>query len=445
MRWLTRLFAKEKPPADTSLISPIQNLTRQYPEDGIASPKDLKWILRDADTGLTSRYMELLDTISNDFKVASVLRTRKLAVAGACWHLEPPEGDISDQAKAICDETTDFLKRAPDFTQLKMDQLDAHYRGFASMRLRYEVVEGRIMIVEQEPIESRYFRFDNACTPFITTFDNPEGVPMPPEYLFHVVRDKPGPVTRGGTGRSISKLWLYKGFNLIDLAGYVEKYGQPHIQVLLPPGLVDGAPELERAKDAARSIIADNIGLVPSGVTIEVLESIKQTSTVNDTYLAFMRWLDEGIAIAELGHTLTSGASNVGGLGHGGEAEQAADVKQDIKEYDARSLENHIDTQIILPRNMRQYGKTAPMPRMCIEVQEEDDMVQLATANKLRAETIQILKLAGLDVSVSQVRREFGLEEPEGDDDILKGETPEPLPVAPPPNGKKPQAPNANA
>ncbi len=348
---MVKLF-KGPLPNGPLLISPMQNLSREYPEDGITIAR-YRQILRDADIGLTARYMEWLDLCSTDFKVASVLRTRKLAVAGAPWRVEPPEGDASALGKTVADETADFLRRMPNFTQFKMDLLDAHYRGFATMRLGWAVQEGRQLVVEQDAIESRFLRFHEGSEPYIMTMQDPNGVPLPSEYLFHVVRDKPGPVTRGGTGRSIGKLVFYKGFNLVDTASYIEKYGQPHIQVLLPANITEGSPELERAKSAARSIITDNIGLVPAGVTIEVLESIKQTSTVNDTYLAFMNWLDEGIAQAELGHTLTSGASQVGGLGHGGEADEAADVKQEIKQYDAAGLIHclHIQKETSILKN----------------------------------------------------------------------------------------------
>ncbi len=421
------LAGKPKVPKDSgSLISPVQNLFREYPEDTI-TPVRYRDILHDADIGLTYRYMELLDAASTDAKVASVLRTRKLAVAGADFHVEP--GDESDLAMKIAEETEEFIEAIPNLRQFWMDLLDAHYRGFACIRPVWAVVNGLQKVVDYEPIESRFFRFDNAATPMIVTQNNPQGEPMPPEYLFHVVRDKPGPVTRGGTGRSIGKLWLYKGYNLVDLASYLEKFGQPHVQVKIPLHYVEGSPELERAKSAARSLISDNIGLVPADVTLELLETIKQTSTVNDTYLAFMRWCDEGIAQAELGHSLTSAASNVGGLGHGQEAQQAGEVRQDIKQYDAQGFINQQHSQLIWPRTVRQYGPTAPLPFLCLDVEQPEDQAQVATAQKLRAETIAILKGAGLDVSKRQIYQEFKLEEPDSEDDKLIGSVPAPAPI----------------
>lgn len=417
--------AKAEPAPSPSLISPIQNLFRAYPEDTI-TPTRFKLILKNADIGQTSDLMELLDAAATDYKVGSVLRTRKLSVASAPWSVEP--ADESAGAQRDADEAKAFFDGFVDFTQMKMDLLDAHYRGFAAGRLVREMQDGVETATAWEPIESRFFTFKDAHEPLVTTEDNPEGVPLPPEYLFHVVRDKPGPVTRGGTGRSIAKMWLYKGYFMIDMASYIEKYGQPHVQVTIPADYVEGSVELERAKSAARSLIADHIGLVPEGVVLGLLETIKQTSTVKDTYIAAIQFCDEAIAMAETGHTLTSAGSSVGGLGHGGEAEQAGDVKQEIKEYDARSLADCINRRVLWPRHQRQNGKRPP-PRFCIDVKEPENEVETSTARKLRADTIAVLQKMGLEISETQIREEFDLLKPAAGDAL---EAPKLEPVAVP-------------
>ncbi len=434
MAFWDAVFGTKKTVETLGLIKPMQNLFRTYPEDSI-NPTRFKWLCKQADIGYVSEYMELLDAAANDYKVGSVLRSRKLAVAAADWTVEP--GDDTPAAQEIADETAAFLCAIPNFTQMKMDLLDAHYRGFAAGRAVREMVTddpdypgmAREMVVAWEPLESRFFYFREAHEPLVITQEDPTGVPLPPEYLYHVVRDKPGPVTRGGTGRSIGRMWLYKGYFAIDMASFIEKFGQPHVQVTIPGHYVEGSTELARAKDAAKSLIADHIGLVPEGVAIELLETVKQTSNVKDTYIAAIQFCDEAIAMAELGHTLSSGGSTVGGLGHGGEAQQAGDVKQEIKEYDAGGLQDLLNAQLIWPRHLRQYGPNAPRPSLCIDVEEPEDEVQTSLAQKTRAETLQILSLAGVKLSKKQVYEEFELEEPVGDDDTLEAPKPPPAPM----------------
>jgi phage gp29-like protein len=419
------LFGDKKVKEPAGLISPIQNVFRLYPEDTI-TPARYKLILKSADVGDTAELMELLDAAAADYKVASVLRTRKLSVAAADWEVKP--GEDTDAGQKIADEAREFLESIPGYVQMKMDLLDAHYRGFAAGRLVRVMVDGVERAVCWQPIESRFFRFDKAHDPLVMTEDEPNGIPLPPEYLWHVVRDKPGPVTRGGTGRSIAKMWLYKGYFAIDMASYIEKYGQPHVQVTIPAHYVEGSDELERAKSAARSLIADHIGLVPEGVALELLETIKQTSTVKDTYIAAIQFCDEAIAMAETGHTLTSAGSTVGGLGHGEEARQAGDVKEEIKKYDARGLDETINTQLLWPRHLRMYGPKVPRPRLHTDVDEPENEVETATAQKLRAETRQILAAIGLTQSVAEMREEFDVCAPAGAGDELTA--PEP-PAAP--------------
>lgn len=424
--------AKAKPePQSPGLITPIQNLHREYPEDTI-TPVRFKLILKNADIGNTSELMELLDAAAMDYKVSSTLRTRKLAVAAAPWKFDPV--DDSEAAAADAEAARAWLASFSAFTQMRMDLLDAHFRGFACGRVLHAFADGVEKLTGWEPIESRFFTFKDAHEPLVTTEDNPEGVPLPPEYIFHVVRDKPGPVTRGGTGRGIARMWLYKGYFTIDMASYIEKYGQPHVNVTIPAHYVEGSAELERAKSAARSLIADHIGLVPEGVALELLESIKQTSTVKDTYIAAIQFCDEAIAMAELGHTLSSGGSTVGGLGHGGEAKQAGDVKQEIKAYDAEALADVINEQVIAPWWLRTYGTKRPAPRFCIDVEEPENEVDEANALKLRADTIAVLTKAGLTVSIEQMREEFDLRAPSGAADTLEApEPPAPVTVPPPP------------
>ncbi len=428
-------FSKKEAPRLPPIIDARQNMSRVYPEDTI-TPLRFKQLCKLADQGQTFELMELFDACATDYKVASVLRTLKLSVAAAPSQCKPMMKEPTDQDKAVADEAQDFVDSIPSFIQMKMDLLDAYYRGFAAGRCVYERIEGddlfagqREMITAWQPIESRFFQFREGEYPEVMTLDRGGFIPLPPEYLFFTVRDKPGPVLRGGIGRSIAKMWLYKGYYLIDMASYIEKYGQPHVQVTIPKHYVEGSVELERAKSAARALISDNIGLVPEGVVVELMESIKQTSNVKDVYLAAIQFCDEAIAMAALGHTLTSGASSVGGLGHGGEAQQAADVKQEIKEFVGLVLEEFLNYRILWPRHQRMYGDAVKPPWLCIDVDEPEDQVEIATANKLRAETIQILASAGMEISKEQQYRDFGLDKPTGDD-VMKAPAPQ-VPVGP--------------
>lgn len=416
------------------IIAPARKVSRTYPATGL-DPLRYQSILRAADQGFSWQLMELLDEVAADPQIGSMLRTRKLAVAGSKWHFDP--GDESDLGKEIADAAKAFALRIPNFAQLRFDLLDAAFRGFAASVPEWLYVDGRFDVVGHKPIESRFFVFVAGDEPYVETEGYPSGEPLPAGVLFHVSRDKPGITVRGGFGRTLAKLWLYKALALIDCASFLEKFGQPHIQIELPSHIKDGSPEFDRAVAAAQSFIADQIGIVSPGVTIKAIEAINKAATVRDVYIAFLQYLDDAIAVCVLGATLTTTAGP-GGLGHGQEAAQHGQVRQDITEFEAAQLDEMLNEQLFKQWKNYHYGPQAPMPRFCSEVGEPEDEQAKATTLKTRADTLSVLKNGlGLELSENRVRTEFDAPEPEDDDDVLGGKTP---PAAPgiPPVGKPP-------
>lgn len=400
-----------------NLYEQVKNLWRSYPADDI-SPESYRALQRQADIGQVSRLMELFDDIASDYHVSAQLRTRKLAVAGAPRLME--SGDDSDLGRSIADDAELFIQRIPGFTQLCTDILDDFYRGFSCVRPIWDSIDGKWWVVGHEPVESRFFYFDNAVTPLITRDPGGiEGVPIPSGYIFSTFRDKAGPVVRGGVGRSVGKLWIAKGYTLIETTGYIERFGSPHVQVNLNKTLHEGDPLLGRIKDAARSFITDQIGILPSGATLQVVEAVNKAATVRDVFLAFMDFCDLGISKAILGQVLTADAGP-GGIGHGGAAREQGEVRQDLRELDAQRLAEVLGHQLLAPWTLYHYGPTAPVPRLVFNVSKPDDQVQKTLAQKQRAETIAILRNIGLPISKTQTYEDFELVTPEDEEDTLQ-------------------------
>src|SRR4030095_5524940 len=109
-------------------------------------------------------------------------------------------------------------------------------------------------------------------------------------YVYSECRDKPGPVVRGGAGRSVGKLWMAKGYTLVDTQAFLEKHGTPHVQVTTAKELREGDPLLQRVKNAARAFITDNIGIMPAGFALQLLESVNAAGTAKDVYIVFMQF-----------------------------------------------------------------------------------------------------------------------------------------------------------
>jgi phage gp29-like protein len=399
------------------------DMWRSYPEERI-TPEYLRSIQKQADVGYTWELMELYDAIASDYHVASQLRTRKLSVAGAPVDFDP--GDTSAAAEKIAEDARVFWQRVPNPTQLLVDVLDDFYRGFSCTRPIYDSINGKWCLVGHEAIDSRYFRFIDGIKPIITPVaGGGEGIDIPSGYIYSECRDKAGPIVRAGVGRSVSKLWVHKAYALVDTASYIERYGSPHVQAVTSRAFKDGDPVLERIKDAARSLIADQIGIVPEGAKLEFLDAVSKGSNVKDVYLAFMQFLEQGISKAIVGQVLTADAGP-GGIGHGGASKEQGEVRQDIREADAARIGEVITCQVIRPWTLWHYGPNAPVPRFKLNVSKPEDKVQSTLAEKQRAETMNILRSAGLEIKKSQCYDEFDLERPVGakDADVLPVPTP---------------------
>jgi phage gp29-like protein len=436
-------------PVETDvIIQPGSQMWRTYPADDI-DPTSYKNLRRLADLGHTSRLMELYDDIASDYQVGSQLRTRKLAVAGAPVESQP--GDKSPTGKKIADDFLVFWDRIPNRVQLLSDILDDFFRGFSCNRPIWDSIDSKWWICGHEAIESRYFYFENATTPLICPIPGGAiGVPVPEGYIYSEARDKAGPVVRAGAGPSVGKMWIAKGYALVDTSSYLEQFGKPHVQVNMSKTLREGDPELERIKDAARSFVRDQIGLMPAGATLAVMDQINKAATVRDTYLAFIDFCDMAISKAIVGQVLTADAGP-GGIGHGGAAKEQGDVRQDLKEADAARLEGVLMRTIVRPWTLYHYGPMAPVPTLKIDVAKPEDRVQATLAEKQRAETINILRSAGMRIKALQQYNEFGLDKPADVDETTELALPTAPPQAtdigdpaggvPAPGGKKPPKP----
>jgi phage gp29-like protein len=423
------------PPLEEIIFAAGQSLWRVYPSDGI-SPSKLKRILRDADVGQTFEFMELLDDVSADAQVSTALSTRKLAVAGANWNMDAADDpERADLARAISDDAEAFVKRIGECRQLFVDLMDAHYRGFAANQPLWEpaIINGkpRFEIPRHKALESRFFRFDTDLNPLIMTERNLGGEPLPPGVLFHTSRDKPGPIVRGGTGRSIVKPWLYKGLNLVDCASYLERFGHPLVVAKYKQSIREGSAEYEAAKRAARALIADMVAMVPENASLELLGDLNKADNIDRVYLAFIKFCDEQINKAEgLGaQTMDAGP---GGMGHGQEQKGQGDVRQDLKQLDAVRLEDTLQCGLLKPFVLYHYGPEAVSltPRLCFDVDRPEDQVAKTTAQKNRADTFVVLRNGGAKITMAQVNREFDIDEAEGDEPLF--EAPK-VPTIPPP------------
>lgn len=120
----------------------------EYPSNGL-TPRRLARIFRDADEGNVRAQMELFEEMEEkDTHLFSQMQTRKLAVTGLDWEVQPFSENETD--KEISDFIDGQLKGIENFDEVLIDMLDAIGKGISIMELAWTVENGRNVIGDIE-------------------------------------------------------------------------------------------------------------------------------------------------------------------------------------------------------------------------------------------------------------------------------------------------------
>lgn len=147
-----KLFGKKNkkeqfnPETDTGLGKPVRariaagdvnDKYSTYPSNGL-TPRRLARIFRAADDGDVTEQMELFEEMEEkDPHLFSQLQTRKLAVTGLDWEVQPfSDGELD---KTIADFIDKQLKSIENLDDLFIDMLDAIGKGVSIMEIAWGV------------------------------------------------------------------------------------------------------------------------------------------------------------------------------------------------------------------------------------------------------------------------------------------------------------------
>ena len=117
-------------------IRDVNDKFNSYPSDGL-TPVRLAQIFKEADGGDLFRQMELFEEMEGkDPHLFSQLQTRKLAVTGLDWEVQPFSQEEAD--KQIAAFVEEQLKELDGFSDNIMDILDAIGKGISFQEIEWE-------------------------------------------------------------------------------------------------------------------------------------------------------------------------------------------------------------------------------------------------------------------------------------------------------------------
>ena len=401
-------------------LTGVRSVTTGHPEAGL-TPRRLARLLRDAEDGDATRYVELAEAMEEkDLHYLAVLGTRKRQVSQLDVTVEAAGEDA--QSKRHADLVRDWLTRESLEDEF-FDVLDAIGKGFSVLEIMWDTSEKQWRPSRLEYRDPRWFEFDR--TDGRTLLLRGEGGQLEPlapfKFVTHFHKAKSGLPIRGGLARPIAWAYLFKNYDVKGWVAFAEVYGQPLRLGKYHPG---AAPEDRAALlRAVANISRDAAAIIPESMAIAFVKSEIRGST--DLFERLANYFDTQVSKAVLGQTTTTDAIS------GGHAvsKEHDKVREDIERSDAKQLSAVMNRDVVRPMIDLNFGPQKAYPRLRVGRPEEIDVKQFT-------ESLEVVVPMGLPVSKKNVRDKLRLREPEDDDDTLA-----PAPAAAPP----PQAETASA
>ena len=396
---------REPPKAARGALG-LESPYRAYPARGL-TPERLARILRQADEGDLALQAELFEEMEErDALLFSLLQTRKLAVVGLDWRLEPAEE--GREARRVLRAVEEVWWNLP-LEDLMLDLLSALAQGVSVVAVSWEwdgllwrpqafrwVHPGSLVYREAED------RF------LLASRERPEGEPFPyGGAIEHRYKARSGLPTRAGLLRSVAWLYLFKHYALKDWMIFAEVYGQPYRIGRYDPAA--GEEERRRLEEAVRALGADAAGVISKDTEIEILEAAKGQGP--DVYERLIRLCNREMAQAVLGQTLTSSEGDGGSYALAKVHER---VRIDLLRADARALAKTLREGLLKPFVAFNFGPELLdlAPFVVPEVEEEKDL-------ESRARVLQTLLGMGLSIPEAWLREEFGVPAPDPQGPVL--------------------------
>ena len=405
------------PEQDTGILRPVQATVAageindrysDYPSRGL-TPVRLARILREADEGNVRAQMELFEEMEEkDAHLFAQMQTRKLAVTGLDWEIQPFSPD-DDQDKMISEWVKEQLLSIENLDDVFMDLLDAIGKGVSIMELIWGVgTDGYDVIDDIRYVHQKKLVWDpQKDEMLICTEQFPNGVELQKnKFVVHRYKAKSGHPSRSGIMRIVSWMYLFKNYTVKDWVSFCEVYGMP-----LRIGKYDqGASEADK-KELLNAIVrigSDAAGIIPDTTMIEFKESNKTTSA--DIYEQLARYCDEQISKAVLGQTLTSDS----GGGSYAQSKTHNEVRHDLTVADAKALGVTVRDDIIRPLVEYNFGPDANVPFIRFNSDEKEDQKEEVDTYRTLACDI------GLKIPAAHVYKKFNIPEPEDGEEVLQ-------------------------
>lgn len=380
--------------------------------DGL-TPDKLSAIMRSANQGDMDALLTLAEEMEErDPHYASVLATRKLAVAGLNRQLSWAKGHEDHPKADEIHEACSQLIEAPEFEDLIWHTLDAIAKPYAVAEIIWNTTAQIWKPERYEHRDPRWFQFDRDTGRILRMKETgvPDGVDLPP-YKFVVMLSgrKSGLPARGGLMRLVAFSFVCKLYGIKDWMAYAEIFGIP--LRLGRYGAGASADDVEVLKRAVFGLGSDAAAVIPDSMKVE-FPNLGAAGGA-ELFKTLVEWLDNQVSKAIAGQTSSADVQKGGGYA---QSRVQENVRTDLTKADAKWSGSTITRAVLEPFVRFNWGPEAPVPNLDLVVEENEDVEVLSTA-------LEKLVPLGLKVSQAEIRKKLKLSEPDDDAELLSPPT----------------------
>lgn len=345
-------------PAFVSLIPRSTRLEEPFPVADLSADR-LSDIVHLSESGASSSLFRLARAcILHDGHVQTELFKRKNAVLGDPISVQPwdPDDPADVEASSACEKLLAALPSLPDALAHLLDAslypLSLVEKCFGPADPSNPDLGRRTALLDLVPVPYRLIAWDADGYPAVDTSTaalrpadgfRSDLPPLDPNHFIlhrgHLIQ---APDRYGGPLRAVLWLWLLSCMSITWWARHLERYGSPFIVGRYD----DSSSDRDRRVLEAAISYAQQLGglVVSSGSTIDLKEA---ATAATNGFADFRSACRDEISRLILGQTLSSTASPTG-IGSGATSLQA-EVRQDIRRFDARRLAATLRFQLLAP------------------------------------------------------------------------------------------------
>jgi phage gp29-like protein len=368
------------------------------------TPATLLAIFQSADQYLADQIVLACEIEESDTDLAGTLRVRRAAVRRLSKIVQP--GDPDEARSVAAAEALTTLVAAGWWGRMEDWLLRALWHQHSAVEVLYNPAWTPIGFRAIEP--ERYYVDDDLTIALyrdLATCSTADLVAFEPGTFVHhahsAVAGQPG---RYADVRTLAKLWYLAHLNLTGWGKLIDKWGQPFTHFQYDAGSVSNA-ELRTIVDTFLTLADEMVVATPTGVNVNLQDPIEHTP--NREFAEFYsRCVSRFLLGQETAQHATAGQETG--------ATVQAQVRDDLRDEDAESLDDTLATQLVAPWCAWRFGPEVTPPTLRHVIQSVLDQEQ-------RGRVFTGARALGLPIRIAQVYDELGIETPADGDELLGG------------------------